>query len=286
MPDFKRVKIYPYFCEMPDNRIKINNFPKIFKITNASKNVLPHSFDTHLVLVIDETHDGFMFGRFFKLRGDAPMIFNKRRGNEREIPLLPDDEIKEESLFVWNMSDGVIFAEYNFNAIRTFGGPLSSYLNSKFGVRGCTVTPIFNADAFDSLKKEDEIFSMCIKFAQEKTRILEKRFGWPSLKVFSEITKGNRTYLKVTIAGRRGNVLNKNEVIDFAKDWIEKEAPVDSIRVEASEAVYDLIGDTVLSYPLLVRKHGRKLDKKDFNGKACALYNNKIETIKATIRTA
>jgi hypothetical protein len=270
--------------------IKIDNFPRIFRITEGEKNVKPYPPPpdvpiTNLVLVIDNAHSGFMFGRFFKLRNDVPMIYNKKRGEERPIELFKNENIKEESHLVWNIADKILLAEYNFSAIRMFSYPLSSYLEQKFGIEGCIISPIVNINAFTNLKGEEKILSLRIRFGQENIKTLEQKFNLPAMNVLSEMDQDNQTSYEVAVikSRKRGSTLNREKAIGLFENLLDKKAPISSIKVETQETVYDLLKDNLLSYSFPVNKDERKVDTNDFYNKALRLYNNRIDEIKANL---
>lgn len=282
----KDVKIFPYKCQinLPEN--KVQDFPEIFKIENSESNVIEYISDTYLVLVIDDVYDGFMFGRFFKLRDDSPSIFNRKEGKEREIDLLSEENIKEESHFIWNIADCIIFAEYNFSAIRMFSSPLSYYLNEKFNVNDCKIEPIEDKDTFNNLKKEDEIYSLILRTAQESSKTLQEKYNLPDWKILSDIGEDNETIFEVIVkrSRKKDSRLNKEKVINIVGKLVENKAPIESVKVETQDLVYDLIKNNLLFYYIKIKKDGRNLDNGDFNFKVLALYKKHIDTIKSNLK--
>jgi len=282
----KEVKIYPYRCSIKNEDIKISNFPEIFKIENANNNVVEYTSDTYLVLVIDEIYDGFVFGRFFKLRDDSPTIFNRKEGKEKDIELLSEENIKEESHFILNVKDCIIFAEYNFSAIRMFSYPLSYYLNEKFKLNDCTVEAIEDKDTFNNLKTEEEILSLTLGFAQDSTKTLEEKYNMPAWKGLLDIGQDNESFFEVTVkrCRKKDSRLNKDKVIDMVGNLVKNKAPIDSIKVETQDIVYDLVKNNLLFYYLNIKRDGRKLNRDDFNHKTLTLYKKYIETIKKNLK--
>lgn len=284
----KEVKIFPYKCDItpPDN--KIEDFKELFKIENSDTNVIEYMSGIYLVLVIDECYDGFMFGRLFKLRDDSPTIFNKKEGKEREIDLLSEENIKEESHFIWNIKDSIIFAEYNFSAIRMFSSPLSGYLNEKFNIDDCKVVPIQDKNTFTNLKKEEIIYSLNMKIAQDKSKSLQDQYNLPDWKILFDIGEDNETFFEVSVkrSRKKDSKLDKDKVINIVGNLIEKKAQVDSIKVETQDIVYDLIKNNLVFYYINVKKEGRNLDKTDFNFKTLSLYKKHIDTIKSNLKTS
>ncbi|GEM_PF-4805919 len=282
----KEVKVYPYVCTIPNSNIKVADFSTIFKISKAEKNVIKYHSDTYLVLIIDQLDNGFMFGRFFKLREDSPTIFDRKKGKERDISLLAEENIKEESHFIWNIQNGIIFAEYNFNAVRMFDTPLSFYLNEKFGVEDCTIMAIPDKHTFEHLKKEPEILALNLRFAQESTKNLEKKNNMPAWNVLLDIGQDNESIFEVSVkrSRKKDSKLKKEKVISLVGDLAKSETPPESIRVETLDLVYDLIKNNLLFYKLPIQKNGRKLDKADFNYKAQELYKRHIDNIKENLK--
>lgn len=280
------VKIFPYKCDLnlPEN--KVDDFTELFKIENSESNVVEYISDTYLVLVIDEVYDGFMFGRFFKLRDDSPTIFNRKEGKEREIDLLSEENIKEESHFIWNIKDCIIFAEYNFSAIRMFSSPLSYYLNERFKVDNCKIEPIEDKNTFNNLKKEEEIYSLILRTAQESSKTLQEKYNLPDWKILADIGEDNETIFEVIVkrSRKKESRLNKEKVITIVGNLIENKAPIESIKVETQDLVYDLIKNNLLFYYIKIKKDGRKLDNEDFNFKVLSLYKKHIPTIKGNLK--
>lgn len=282
----KDVKIYPYFCDIEIPTKKVEDFPEVFKIENAEENVVEYISDTYLVLVVDDVRNGIMCGRFFKLRDDSPSIFNRVEGVERDIELLSEENVKEESHFVWHINDKIMFAEYNFKAIRMFSSPLSYYLNEKFGVEDCKITPIEDKHTFTHLKKEEEILSLNLKLTQDSTKTLEEEYNLPAWKGLLEIGKDNETIFEVSVkrCRKKDSQLNKEKVISFVSKLVENKAPIESVKVEAQDIVYDLIKNNLLFYFVKVNKDGRNLDKEKFYTRAISLYNKHINSIKENLK--
>jgi len=284
--DDKDVKIFPYQCELSLPENKVENFPELFKIENSESNVVEYISDTYLVLVIDSIYEGFMFGRFFKLRDDSPTIFNRKEGKEKNIELLSEENIKEESHFIWNIKDCIIFAEFNFNAIRMFSSPLSYYLNERFNVDDCKVKPIEDKNTFDNLKKEEDIYSLILRTAQESSKTLQEKYNLPDWKVLSDIGQDNETIFEVTVkrSRKKDSKLDKEKVIAIVGNLVENKAPIESVKVETQDLVYDLIKNNLLFYYTKIKKDGRKLNNEDFNFKVLSLYKKYISTIKGNLK--
>lgn len=291
MPDLcenndKNIKVYPYFCKITSDDIQINKFHEIFKIDNSKNNVIEYVSGTYLVLVIDEIENGFMFGRFFKLRDDSPTIFDREKGKERDIPLLNGENVKEESHFVWNVADSIILAEFNFSAIRMFSYPLSYYLNEKFGVNDCRIEPLEDKNTFENLKMEDDILALNLRVAQESTKKLEEEYNLPAWKGLLEISKDNETIFEITVkrGRKKESKLDKDKVISIVGNLIENKAPIESVKVETQDIVYDLIKNNLLFYYIGIKKDGKKLNRHDFNNKVSLLYKKYSPNIKNNIK--
>ena len=282
----KDIKIFPYKCDLNLSEKSIKEFSEIFKIENSESNVIEYISDTYLVLVIDDIYDGFMFGRFFKLRDDSPTIFNRKEGKEKDIELLSEENIKEESHFIWNIQDCIIFAEFNFNAIRMFSSPLSYYLNEKFNVNDCKIKPIEDKNTFNNLKKEEEIYSLILRTAQESSKTLQEKYDLPDWKILSEIGEDNETIFEVIVkrSRKKDSKLDKDKVISIVGNLIENKAPIESVKVETQDLVYDLIKNNLLFYYIKIKKDGRKLNNDDFNFKVLSLYKKHISTIKNNLK--
>lgn len=282
----KEVKIYPYHYILDGLDNDSQKIYEKFKIENAENNLIEYIKDTYLVLVVDDTDGDFVFGRFFKLRSDSPSIFNRKSHEEKPIELLADENIKEESHFIMNTKDSIIFAEYNFSAIRMFSSPMTTYLEEILKTKGSKVLPIEDLNNFENLKKEEDILSVFFRITQNSSKSLEETYNLFALKSLLNLSTDTDTIYEVSIkkARKKDSKLNKDEIIEMVGNLIDKKAPVEDIKLETADLVYDLTKGNFLFYRMDIETDGRNLKSSDFFNKAILLYKRQIVKIREMVR--
>lgn len=276
----KEVKIYPYQCKLEKTLSTSNFWEDKFHRDEVAQNIVEYNPDTFLVIVVDEISNNFVFGRFLKLRSDTVGIINRRDGSERKIELLDEENIREQSHFIVNTEDGLIFAEYNFQAIRHFSTPLSYYLNKLFDTKNNEVQPLPDSTTFTKLKGEEELNVFKLRVAQENLDYLEKKFNLSTARVLLDIAQDKETTFEIVIkkSRKKGSHLNKDKVLELSEKL--KTANVEKLAVESEDIFYDLINNNLISFRIIVKTNGRLIDSDDFYFKARNLYDRQIDKLK------
>ena len=282
----KEVKIYPYHYILNGIENESQKIYERFKIENADKNLLEYIKDTYLVLFVDDVDGDFVFGRFFKLRSDSPSIFNRKSHEEKDIDLLDEENIKEESHFIMNTKDSIILAEYNFSAIRMFSSPMTTYLEELLRMKGSQVLPIEDLNAFANLKEEGDILSVFFRITQNSSKSLEEDFNFFALKSLLNLSEDEDTIYEIIIkkSRKKDGKLDKDKIVDMVDNLLKKKAPIKDMRLETQDLVYDLIKGNLLFYRIDIETDGRNLKSQDFFNKAISLYHRHINKIRTMIK--
>ena len=83
----KYVRIFPYNVLLSGVKNDVNTLKHIFAIKNVKANIVTFSDDYPLLLIIDQSENDFVFGRFIRLRKTSPPILDLDTATEREIEL-------------------------------------------------------------------------------------------------------------------------------------------------------------------------------------------------------
>lgn len=285
----KTVRLFPYTCELSGTENSVDNIKNLFSRENAieGRNIKKYYDDAYLVMIIEDAENNFLFGRFLKLRDAVPSVFNRSKGTERTIDILSEENIKEQSHFIWNVNDKIIFAEYNYQAIRHFTSPLKFYFDKMFDVNDNIITPIIDKDTFEKLKTESIIKSLKLKVTKDNVNKLEEKFGI-KLRTLVDLARDNRTIFEIIVKKSRvrESSLEKNKVIEISENLKQTPADLETLQVQTKDTVYDLINNNLLYYFTNLEYSRSILDANEFYRKAKDIYIEKIDNIKAAIESS
>ncbi len=282
----REVTVYPYTYEFDGLQNNVKEIMEKFSIDNVSKNIREYTQDTFLVLVADDESNDFIFGRFLKLKNDTPIILNRQDGSQKRIELLDDENIAEQSHFILNIKDKIIFGEYNFEAVRHFSKPMVYYLNKIFDVKDNKVIPIPDVDTFSKLQGEEEINLFRLRVSQQNMNFLEQKFSLPSWKVLMDLASDNETSFEIIVkkSRKRDSFLNKDKTIEFSNNLKKENTPLEVLKIETEDIVYDLINNNLVSFRVNVKNDGRKIDTENFYFQIRKLYDKHIEKLKSSLK--
>jgi hypothetical protein len=265
------------------------------------------------LLIVDEEENSFIFGRFIRLRKDAPPILDKQFKTEDDFELTITSYLEEISHFIWNLETGLMFCQYNHYGIRHFPTSLNPYFNVRwkgdFKFRDDVILPIENPNTFEEFKKDKSaMLTFKVRIAkkdvalEEKERnkgwngLLKSAFGWGT---FYNLNEGDESCYEIVIRkGRRqtGEV-NKGKVVEAVEHLKSGDVKV-RVSAETHDASYDLIEGNLFNYKIYVEtkeEEGEKeegeekikrvtANKEAFFKEAERLYYKHSEHILSTIR--
>ena len=164
------------------------NLAEIFQIGSLDTNWIElelESGSTPHLLVVDKEKNGFIFGRFIRLRKEAPPILDKRDKTEDDFELTINRYLEEISHFIWHLNDGLMFCQYNHYGIRHFPTSLNPYFNirwkNEFTLRDDVILPIDNPDTFEEFRNDKSaMLTFKVRIAKKDVVLEEKERnkGW------------------------------------------------------------------------------------------------------------
>jgi hypothetical protein len=203
----RKIRVFLYKATISQADSNPRNLKNKFSKSRISGNIIPYGDDS-LLLIIENIQNNLIFGRFLKLRNDAPGVINKRRYSERDIILGTDESIKEDSHFLWNLQDKLIFGEYNYHAIRHFSLPLMHYLGELLNSENIDIRPVQDPKTLMKLGREEEITKIIISLAQESLSHQEKTKGVPLLGALRGLSTNDESVVTITISKGKKNTIN------------------------------------------------------------------------------
>lgn len=291
--ELKNIRVFPYAVENPLD-LDIKDFKTKFEFNNLPKNQVKYGQNYHLILITDKIEKSdFLCGRFFKLRRFIPSVVDVVNPKEKFINLLPSEEVKEQSHFIWNYNKNVILAEYNYDGIRHFSFPLGFYLNNIFSlikkesenkddpdnnIKRFYIDPKKNVNTLKLAKKESRVKSLFVRVADLKLSEYEKQYNADILKLLLASNSQKKGYIEIKIKSRRGKSLDKDSVIKQAEN-LKNKGLVESLIIEGEETKYDILNNNLLSSYLDITYDTEKriIDKDEFYNQAVDYYNNNKE---------
>ncbi len=261
-----------------------NNITGLFNRFNLESDIqqnIVNYGDDSLLLIIDSNSNGLLNCRLLKLRRSLiPNILNSRTKLERDILLRDNDFIKEESHFIWNVIDALIFGQYNYNAIRHFSLPLMHYLSTVLDDDDVDIRPARDEDTFRRMREDNRPFKKIeYSVSQESLTTTETERGIPIIRSLLGLKDDNNAIIKITIsAGRgRGKVLNNQQISRVSETLIGRSEDLYSLKVYSDNSKYDLLNENLLRYAIRVNEVGGRIESSDFYSKARLL--NQIHII-------
>jgi len=265
----KRVKVFA--CRATFSQLRnYLNLAEIFKISNLDTNWIElelASGDTPHLLIADKKENGFIFGRFIRLRKDAPPILDKKSKSEEDFELTITRYLEEISHFIWHLNDGLMFCQYNHYGIRHFPTSLNPYFNIRwkddFTLRDDVILPIENPDTFEEFKRDKSaMLTFKVRIAkkdvllEEKERnkgwtgVLKSPFGWGT---FYNLVDGDESCYEIVVrkGRRKAGKVNKKKAVEAVEHLKSGDSEV-HISAETQDASYDLIEGNLFNYKIYV----------------------------------
>ncbi len=277
MAETKKVRMFPYSLQIPESYLKpdflLEKYSK--SIEKIRENTVAYG-ESHLLLFLEGNVNGFLQGRFLKLRSDAPKILKELTAEEKKIELDEGDWIEEISHFILNINDKIILGEYNQSSVRHFATPLDFYLRSTMALSGndFEIKVIAIDKVLEKVKAAEKFYSVRVKIAKPNIRHLEDKVKVNARGVLSLYRKSDFD-LEISVIHKRRKILNKEESLKFILDIYEDKGELDLLKIETKDAAYDLINGTLMHFKDDIVKDGsgRFILSSDFYEKAMRIYN-------------
>ncbi|MBI2581248.1 hypothetical protein HYV85_05600 [Candidatus Woesearchaeota archaeon] len=230
-----------------------------FEQANIPQNQVPYGDGNTLVLIVDKLVKEYVCGRLLKLRRRIPSVLNKKKATERDIPLLPEEDITETSHFVWVLADKRILGQYNYDGARSLAPTLFEYLNilyKRFQENDdeeekelFEIDPIKNLKTIELFKK-DLSKSIFVKVADANISAFESDTNSDIINLLTSFgSEEKQGYIEITVKPKRGKRLDKKKLLERI-ELLKKDNIVKSLIVEGENAKYDLLNNNLLPFNL------------------------------------
>jgi len=255
-PSTKKIRVFPYKIENPLSETLTSLMNK-FKFENLVANQILYG-DNVLILVVDRLlADKYLCCRLLKLRRFIPSVVNLKKANERLIELLPEEDIKETSHFIWDFDSGYILGEYNYEGTRHLATPLQIYMNSVFEllkkrdegeeVELFDIYPVRNTNTIQIMKRENNFKGFFMKVSDSDMARFEKENSCDVIGLLSKFSKDKSGYIEIRIIPRRGKSLDKKSVVEKALVF-KGMGILKSLVIEGEESKYDILNNNLLFF--------------------------------------
>ena len=237
----KELNVFVYTSKIPQGNSTAQYLKTRFNKSQIIQNIIPYGNDS-LLLIVDKISNNLTFARFLKLRDDAPGIINKMTRRERNMRLKTGDLIKEESHFLWNPVEGLIFGEYNYHAIRHFSFPLTDYLKQILSSNDIEIRPVADPTTFNRMKNDTELREIIVSIGQESLTNREQSKGASILGSLRGTSNNDESVIKISISKgkKKGNKLNKDKIIEISENLLSRKGDLYTLKVIGEESKYDL----------------------------------------------
>ena len=287
MADVKRVKMFPYYISLPDRFFEANFLLNKFSRARdkVEENIVQYG-SNYILLLFEIQKNGFLQGRFLKLRMDAPRILNRQSttndAEERDIDLLDGEYIEEMSHFIISISDKRLLGEYNQAAVRHFVTPLDFYLREVLDLSSdqVKVKAIQIGDVLERIKAEEKLYSVRAKIAKPKLTYFEDKTGLDPARVLRKYRRSEFD-IEISVTHLPRKILDKEEAFENIKELYDNKEELDALKVETKDAAYDLINGSLMHFraSVVLDKRARFVKSWDFYDKARNVYNSNRSAI-------
>jgi hypothetical protein len=242
--------------------------------------------NNNLLLLFEGETNGFIEGRFLKLRVDSPRIFRQQTekddAEEKDIDLESGDFIEEISHFVLNIKDKRILSEYNQSAVRHLVTPLSFYLRKTLDLseEQVEIEAIQIDNVLKRIKESDSLFSVSAKIAKPKLHHMEKVLNLNSVQVLKMYQRSDFD-LEISVRHKPRKHLDKAEAIENIEELFDDKDELEALKVETNDAAYDLINGALMHFNdnVVLDEKARFVLSWDFYQKARKIYNSNRNAI-------
>jgi hypothetical protein len=265
----KKVKVFACRATFSPIREHLNlaESSKFNKLDENWKELKLLSGNTPHLLVVDKEKRGFVFGRFIRLRKEAPPILDTQSKTEEDFELTITRYLEEISHFIWHLNDGLMLCQYNHYGIRHFPTSLNPYFNMRwkddFTFRDDVILPIDNPETFEEFKRDKSaVLAFKVRIAK-KDVVLEERernkgwrgvlnsiFGWGT---FYNLVDGDESCYEIVVRKGRWKTgeVKKGKVVEAVEQLKSGDREV-HISAETQDACYDLIEGNLFNYKMTV----------------------------------
>ena len=196
----------------------------------------------------------------------------------------------------------MLFAEYNYYAVRNFSAPLTDYLttiinkhkdilNSDFKSElKIEVNSILDPKVFEKMKKDQSpVTKIQLGIAEPNLKYIDEALGLESVEMLRRAIKtleGEGYYLSFAISRGHGKGIFKNaEVIGFAEESLkDNKEIIKGMRIETEISAYDLVRHLIYYFETCEMEGKIISDSCSFYKKAVGLYNEHHEELAKYIK--
>lgn len=283
---FIKVRIFKVNFDKGTN-ITLDFLNDKFKKENFSANTIDYDEESEVVIrgrKIENTN--FFYGRILRLRKEAMKKINKITAEEDEIKLTNDEDLYFDSHFILNLSDKLMFVEYNRDAAGEVISIWQSYFNKLFkNDNASKIEAIIRKDAIEKYLNANKIKTLQIEVAAPKLKLLEDIEDMDALATLTEASEmPDKLKIGINIIAGGKSTLKKSFIKKFLGHLIKKEGDIHTLKGSADDSIFQLIKDDLLTYKVEILadlSYKRYfLSEQDFYDKVTNLYNEKIDEIK------
>jgi len=281
-----QVNIFPYTYRLSGIENTASILAKKFSSKNVKDNPIPYSDTCSLIFIVDQYKNDFLYGKFVRFRRDIPNVLDMYTGEVTGLSMDKNKGIIEESHFLMNVKAGIIFAQYNFHALRMFSTPAKFYFDTLFGTDDNSFEPIDNIDTYNDFKKEQKLQKFELGITKANYRKLEKKFNLSALDVFGSIADDEESMLVVEVrrSRKKDSSLNTKQIFELTDGLLRtNKEDIRVLRAESKNEAYNLLKGNLLSYFIEVDFDNRTIYSQQIYNETKKLYDDKITGLRATI---
>ncbi|MFA5020137.1 MAG: hypothetical protein WC533_03495 [Candidatus Pacearchaeota archaeon] len=192
---------YPTGTTLPDFSIKFANDKirqNILEIPISEEEKRKH------LLVITKKEGDYLYGLFYKLKKEGEVsIIDEEAGTITLEQLEEQQAYAEKSRLIIDLTNKLIFGEYNDNGVRFFQQPFGEYLRIALNRTDLDIEVVYNKENYENLGNRD-IKYFKIKLTKPKLKLMEDIFNLSGVEVFDDADDSESLTLEIKIkAGRK-----------------------------------------------------------------------------------
>jgi len=287
----KYYSIYPLYIlprTFSVNPISLFNCIKINRIKTNILKIKWREEEIPYSLIGDGLDGNLIYGRLLRLNKDDVGRIDIDKLKEEVLTNGPSQYVEENSHFLFDTLNNLVFCEYNPNGVNALSKRASEIFNNSISKCGSSrpsiiLSPIPSDDLIEALAGSGMIKRYRLQFPGVNAQYIEE-FGGPS-SFINKIAEEDRLELDITLKLGRKTLFSSDKLMKLREQaGILKKRKAKSFKVYTDEGNFDLIASNLLYYDAEVVRKSHIEMREDLFEQIRNLLENNSEKILTIIR--
>lgn len=287
----KYYSIYPLYVLPRTSSVDPNVFFNCILINRIKENILKTNWRGEEIpysMIGDRLDGGLIYGRLLRLNKDDVGRIDIDKFKEEVLTNGPSQYVEENSHFLFDTKNNLVFCEYNPNGVNALSKRSSEIFNNS--IRKCgsahptiNLSPIPSDDLIEALAGSGMIKRYRLQFPGVNAKHIEE-FGGPS-SLINEIAEEDRLEFDMTLKLERRTLFSSDKLSKLRElAGRLKNRKAKSFKIYTDEGNFDLIASNLLYYDAEVVRKSHIEMREDLFGQIRNLLENNSKKILEIIR--